>query len=543
MSIPSTLASGAWLAASLPSWLRFRRGLHDPRSAQEHILRSLLTRNADCEYGREYEFGGIRNYAAFREKVPLVNHDDLAPMMDRIAHGEVNVLTAEPVTNLIPTSGSSGGRKLIPFTAGLQREFNAAIGPWMVDMFGQQPAMAMGSAYWSISPALPHRDDEDCAIPVGFEDDSSYLGGMRRRLVEATFAAPSLLRQAPDIETSRYLTLLCLLRRRDLALISVWHPSFLSLLLDALPMWWGELLEDVKTGGCRRTDGLKGELARAMTTRAQPNRANDLARLAPNQAEKIWPRLKMISCWGDGQASLALSDLQRRFPETQIQPKGLLATEAFISIPFGGFHPVAVRSHFYEFRDSDGSIHPVHELTTGKIYSVVATTGGGLWRYALGDLVEVDGFVDRTPSLRFLGREGKVSDLGGEKLSETFVTKSISRAFVATGHSPGFAMLAAEREEQGPWRYVLFVEGEVSVQVAEILDRELRENPHYAICRNLGQLGPARCFKVSTGAYELYVKTRMERGQLLGEIKPQALSLEPGWAGIFPGHYVTNPDG
>ena len=44
----------------------------------------------------------------------------------------------------------------------------------------------------------------------------------------------------------------------------------------------------------------------------------------------------------------------------------------------------------------------------GRTASLPATTGGGLWRYHLGDLVEVVGFLAATPSLRFLGRGGSV---------------------------------------------------------------------------------------------------------------------------------------
>ncbi|CAN5618122.1 GH3 auxin-responsive promoter family protein [soil metagenome] len=541
MTMLSTMASSVWLASSLPSWRRFRCALQDPWKGQERILRRLLAENSRSAYGRAYNFGSVRNYADFKERVPLVKFDDLAPWIQRVAQGESSVLTSEPVTNLIPTSGSTAGRKLIPFTAGLQREFNAAIGPWMLDLARQHPAITSGTAYWSISPSLPPTNKEAFAVPIGFEDDSGYLGGIRRRLVEATFAVPSLMRHAPNIETSRYLTLLCLLRSRALALISVWHPSFLALLLDALPAWWEELADDVRTGGCSRGVNLREDLRRAMTSKPQPARAKELLALDPTQPEKLWPGLKLVSCWGDGQASLAWADLKRRLPNTAIQQKGLLASEAFISIPFQGLHPLAVTSHFYEFSDAADRIHLGHELKTGETYSVIVTTGGGLWRYRLGDIVEVSGFLGATPSLRFLGREGNVSDLCGEKLSEAFVTQAISRACLPISDSPRFALLAPEHNAQGRWCYTLFVEGEAFPQLADLLDRELCENPHYAICRNLGQLGPVRCFQVIEDGYATYANTRMKRGLKLGEIKPQFLSAEPNWTKVFRGHYATTP--
>src|SRR2546426_7503148 len=111
--------------------------------------------------------------------------------MPRIRQGEANVLTHAPVTHLIPTGGSTGARKLIPFTAGLQREFNAAIGPWLVDLQRQSPGVIGGPAYWSVTPALPDTTAEESAVPIGFDSDAAYLGGTRRRLAEAVLAVPS----------------------------------------------------------------------------------------------------------------------------------------------------------------------------------------------------------------------------------------------------------------------------------------------------------------------------------------------------------------
>jgi len=221
-----------------------------------------------------------------------------------------------------------------------------------------------------------------------------------------------------------------------------------------------------------------------------------------------------------------------------IQPKGLLAAEAFVSIPFRGLHPLAVTSHFFEFCDEDGGIHLAHELREGETYSVIVTTGGGLWRYRLGDQIEVDGFLDGTPSLHFLGRDGKISDVCGEKLAETFVTQSIEKACSSLGCSPRFAMLAPEVDETSKWGYTLFFEGDLPIKVADQLDLELRANPNYAVCRNLGQLRPATCFKIATGGYETFAKVSIKNGKELGAIKPQALSPNANWGKIFEGEYL-----
>ena len=526
----AALANGAWLAASVPAWLRFRRALARPEETQRGILRRLLSENAASAYGRAHGFGEIRNYEEFRERVPIVEYDELAPWIARIRRGEQAVLTREPVTRLVPTSGSTGGRKLIPFTARLQREFNAAIGPWMLDLCRAHPTVAGGPAYWSISPAISAMAEES-AVPIGFDDDSAYLGGLRR-CVEATFAVPSALRLVSDLETSRYLTLLCLLRQPELRLVSVWHPSFFTLLLDELPRRWDEWEDDVTHGGCGRAARLPLEVRRVVAAPPMPRRARELRRLGPADPHALWPQLRVVSCWGDAQAALALDDLQRRLPRVAIQRKGLLATEAFVSIPFRGRHPLAITSHFFEFADERGGVRLAHELREGESYSVIVTTGGGLWRYRLGDWVKVDGFLAGTPSLCFLGRGASVSDLCGEKLAEVFVTRAIAAACAACGCAPSFAMLAPEAGAAGGWSYTLFLEGEMPCDPALRLDTELRANPHYALCRDLGQLGPLRCCPIANG-YRIFCDASVAGGRRLGDLKPQSLSTRTDWRRWF----------
>jgi hypothetical protein len=439
---------------------------------------------------------------------------------------------------LIPTSGSTGGRKLIPFTRGLQGEFGAAIGPWLVDLLRQSPGIAGGPAYWSVTPMMGGLQKENSVVPVGFEADTVYLGGARQRVARAVMAVPDELRMAEDLEVFRYVTLLCLLRQRDLRLISVWHPSFLTLLLAALPACWAEILADIRNGQCRQAKSIPPALQKALNLQPLPGRAKELQAADPLRPETLWPHLKLISCWGDGPAGLAAASLQKKLPQVTLQPKGLLATEAFVTIPFAGRQPVAVRSHFFEFLNEAGEARLVHELSEGQTYEMVVTTAGGLWRYRLQDRVQVTGFMDRTPALRFLGRIGNVSDLFGEKLTEAFVAEAILETMAAADSPPRFALLAPDEDESG-WRYTLYLEGPGPGGRADALDRALRRNPHYALARDLGQLLPVQLFAIAEHGYETYVKQQTMQGARLGDIKPAPLSRTAGWSRLFTGSYTS----
>jgi hypothetical protein len=539
MNIKAAIANSLWLASSLPALVNFRRALHHPAKSQAQILRNYLAGNANTDFGRHHGFEKIKNYDEFARRVPLHDYEDLKPWIERIQSGEGCVLTAGPVTHLVPTGGSTGARKLIPFTATLQYEFNRAIGAWIADLYGRYPSAAFGTAYWSISPAIQTESFETSAVPVGFDDDSAYLGGKRKRLVDAVMAVPPEIRLVSDMEQFRYVTLLCLLRAEDLRLISIWHLSFLSLLLDALPFFWKDLLSDIESGHCQYAESLSPIVLRSLKLRPSPKRAGRLANANPTEPETLWPNLKVISCWGDGHAAFARADLEREFPSAFIQLKGLIATECIVTIPFAGSYPLAVTSHFFEFIDTQGRIHLAHELRKDEIYEVVLTTSGGLWRYRLQDLVQVTGFVGNTPSLHFLGRAGNVSDRYGEKLSENFVAQVILETTANLPSQPRFVLLAPDENQSGCC-YTLYVEGEVQEETKERLEKLLSENVHYAWCRKLGQLQPSRTFRIENGGYETFIAQQRLAGKRIGEIKPCALSTESGWTKHFCGSYLPH---
>lgn len=514
MSHPALWPNVAWWVAQAPGYRRFRAALADPAAAQSRVLARILAANADTVFGRRHRFDTVRTPAEYQLRVPLSVHDDYASLIRRVMSGEQAVLTAEPVRRLMPTSGSTAAAKLIPYTASLQREFEAAIAAWVFALYHRQPALLAGPAYWSISPAVAP-PELDSAVPIGFESDTTYLGGLFKPLVDRTLAVPAHVGRIHDVDAFMRATLAALLAARELRLVSVWHPSFLTRLLDRLAADWDALLASVRDTG----------------------RVRELRGIGPHEPQRIWPRLGLISCWADGLATAYAAALRRAFPDARLQPKGLLATEAFVSLPLGEAMPVAVCSHFFEFESDAGRIHLVHQLEPGATYSVVVTTGGGLYRYRLHDSVRVSGFVARTPSIRFVGKEDHIADAFGEKLSEGFVAGVLERLFAERGLEPRFAMLAREETREGT-AYTLFTQTDapLSPGLDAHLEAALAQNPHYRQCVALGQLAPARVQRIAGDGYATYVERCRHGGQRLGDIKPAAISSLPGWGERFRRH-------
>lgn len=541
-------ANGMWLASFLPSHLAFRRAVKNPEQTQAAILEKLLRQNTDCAYGKRWQFSRLRGARDFQNALPIVSYEDLAPWIHRMTDGEQAVLTSERVLMFEKTSGSSDSAKYIPYTASLREEFRTAIGGWMWDLYQHHPKLLTGNAYWSLTPLSRKKEYTRGGLPVGFESDAEYFGGWQQKMLNKLMAVPNETARISELSDCLYVTLRFLLQSPSLAFVSVWSPTFLTILLDQLRLHGERLCTDLRDGELRPPTPIpQAELLPLKKyLRADPARAerlSEILRLAgPIATHELWPNLQMISCWADASSRLAVPAIQESFPESPIQGKGLLATEGVVSIPICAAQGsvAAVTSHFFEFLENDSATaRLLHELELGGEYSVLLTTGGGLWRYRLGDRVRVAGFLHQTPMLEFLGREGNVSDVCGEKLTAAFVDRVLLELETERACTPAFAMLAPSFEATP--RYVLFFHGRIETrQFGELLDAKLRRNPHYDYCRQLGQLSPAAIFQITEGAGEAYLRRCSALGQRAGSVKETPLHRLSGWENYFQGALIEN---
>jgi len=549
----------AWMWKCQPELSAFHRATRSVAQTQADVLQAMVAANRDTWFGRRFDFSGIASAADFQKRVPLSTSDDYQSAVERIANGEPGVLTRERPRLLQPTSGSSGAEKLIPYTATLQRQFQRGVATWIADLFQNRPAVRMGRAYWSISPQLGARRISNGGVPIGFDDDAAYLGTLERFALARLLVAPSAIARVTDITAFRYCTLLKLLQAEDLSLISVWSPTFLSSLLSSLECCLEQIIDDIDRGSLRGAAALPAELTLALTAggRPMPNRAQRLREIFKQSAPlhrkfaEVWPRLALVSCWADATAALPLNELRSYFPTVEIQPKGLLATEGFVSLPLCDqpAPALALRSHFFEFIPSSPAPltakEPLpavlaHELDRGATYQVVLTTAGGLYRYPLHDEVEVVGFLNECPLLRFLGRANRTSDLVGEKLNEPHVRAVLEQAFRSQQIAPVFALVAPVTGS--PTYYRLYVQLPQhtrkidSGQLRSQVECGLSENPHYRYALGLGQLGPLAVCELdpfAECAWRVVERRMIELGQRVGDIKPIAMGVGTHWPALL----------
>ena len=503
---------------------RFLSQCAELETVQRDVLRRLLAENAETRFGERHGFASIADYAGYTASVPIARYEAFAPYIEATLEGEPAQLTTVAPFFVETTGGSTSGAKIIPYTQAGLDAYGSAIRAWLADLIGRR-GLCEGRVYFALCPVGRASGRKYGVLPLGSPKRFAYFGTAANALAEIS-VAPAELSGLADFDAWCFATCLHLLCARDLVLIWVWSPTYLTELVRAMLRLKPALLEAIATGVPVPHESA---LAGVPLPARDPERAGELDRLIGDEAidtRAIWPRLDTISCWMDGSSAPFAAELKRLFPGVWFQAKGLMSTEGAVTVPFGEGQgsPLAVESGFFEFVDADERVHPAWSIERGRTYRVVLSNRFGLYRYDTGDLVEVVGAIEQTPRLTFRGRAGLATDLCGEKLTEEFVLSCMD---AASGGRSIVAFLAAAPHPHP--RYVLCAEGSVDrrqlAAFAEKLEAELRRNPQYAYARDLGQLSPLDV-RVTDRLFERYREWATSRGRSIAGLKAPALLKE-----------------
>lgn len=482
-----------------PAAQRFHKALDDPEAAQRSVQRQICDRLIASDYGQKLKVHSVQDW----QQVPIVEYGEIASWLPASSarFPIASPFTPEPILFYEKTSGSRGPAKWIPYTRSLRRSFNHMFCVWAQDLIQFGPRFTTGQIYFCISPKLA----EVAEAPGVLQDDSEYLDPWLRWILRPFWVAPSSLHQLRDPNGFKHQLCLTLLRSARLEIISIWSPSFLQVHLDYIQTHQQQLVRE-----------LQGYIT--------PDRLQLLAESVIPWTQ-LWPDLKLISCWDSVQAADQAAGLRSLFPNVLVQGKGLLATEAPITIPLiaaQGCVPM-LDQVFFEFEDEAGEIHLLHELQVGRNYTIVLSQMGGLYRYRIGDRVRVSHFYRKTPCLEFLGRNQAVSDLVGEKLNADFVQDGLD-SLALTG--TWFRSLVPVTQPQAGYVLLLDSAKQSPTAIAQQLDRVLCRSPQYQHARLLGQLAPVRVL-VSRHIPEQLTLYRARSGCTWGDIKHPILSTAP----------------
>ncbi|GAA3956898.1 GH3 family domain-containing protein [Allohahella marinimesophila] len=543
----SGLAHGLIRASVQPGRFAYDRSSASLQSLQREKLASLMGAIDGTAFARQHGLSARTSWEDFANNVPMTNYSDWAEPIAAQREQPENRLIDSPVARYQPTSGSTSAVKWIPYTRRFLKELDAAICPWISDMYHRYPGIRTGAHYWSLS-WVP---TEMRAHTTGhINDDMKLLSFGKRWLVSSTQAVPDAISLAPSSDDSLFATVTYLAARSDLTAMSIWSPTFALGLLEKLSLWRKEVAAVLVYGHWCSHQGSLGYLPCPESEAAADLLLNWDGELSAAFFVNLWPRLSLISAWDTAASAPWAQRLQTLLPQADFQGKGLWSTEGVVTIPYKDDFVLAAGSHVYEFEDiASKQVLPPWALEAGQEVTPILSTGSGLLRYRMNDVLKVTGHQGQLPALRFLGRNDG-ADIAGEKISTILAQRLLDGLDWPSGLQPVALLAADEGCKSGRPAYVLMVEADVAISsywrkrheksLGQQLEAGLLEHFHYLVARNLNQLGPVRCI-CHPEARRHFLEACSRRGMIEGNIKVEALRHWTGRLPLDPPVAVASP--
>ncbi len=504
-------------------WRGMMRAAHSPREAQEAVLRRILEANAETEFGMKHGFSHLATATDYRAAVPVATYEDLRSAIERQELTGERCLTQEPPVYYHRTSGTLGEPKNIPVTASglaqmkLEQRLSAYV--WTRDT-----GVLEGKVFAIGGAAVEGR----MAGGTEFGSASGLLYRSQSRFVQSRFVLPASVADIEDYD-ARYLAIAAyaLAEPRVTGAATANSSTFLRL-LSVVHDNADAVLAAVASG---RLPDAPSDLP--LTPR--PNRAQELERQLSAAGRltyaDIWPNLRGVVTWTGGSCGIALGKL------LPLMPDGVQIIEwGYSSSEFRGTLNVDARRNaclptltttFFEFVERSsweagaGEFLCLDELENELEYYVFVTTAEGLYRYDINDIVRVKGRVANTPTLEFVQKGKGVTNITGEKVTESQILDAVPSVFAAFSAPPEFFIVLAD--EAAP-AYTLYAEigppGFPSEHAAGEIDRLLSEsNIEYGSKRKSGRLAPLRVRPLPPGAGARYREACVASGQRDAQFK------------------------
>lgn len=483
---------------------RLARALADPLGRQRAVLADLLEFNAGTEFGVRHGFGRLDGVDAYRRAVPVHDYAAIAPLVERMAAGEPNVLSSDPPVVFFSSSGSTGVQKKIPVTPRFVRTtfLPFYFAAWAPLIESHPDVMARPDAVLNLKHDPPTAPPVTAAGRPHVGASQVDFGAAFGEPLAAELGTAAPWATLPvDVAQDDYLEKAYLRLRlavhADLRAVIGINPAMLAALPYQLNLWWERIVKEVR-------DGTLGGVPHRDP---DPRRAAELEYLADYfgtvRPAHVWPNIRALFGWTAGAATLYLPALREEFGVgVAALPAPVAASEGPVGVPLDrhmSAGSLVVSAALYEFLDADTDLAPdvdtllAHELEAGREYQVIFSHVGGLYRYAVGDVVRVVDVVSGVPRVAYAGRVTR-SDAVGERLRESHVVRALVAALTSTGLGLRNAACRVDRTGGVP-RYEFAAATATPWREAEttrfgtVLDTELaREAAGYRRARRAGAL-------------------------------------------------------
>jgi hypothetical protein len=529
---------------------QFEAATDNPQAIQEAILRDILAEQAETGFGRDHRFASLKTVEDFRRVLPVAGYEAVEPYMARVRRGETNALLADPrVYMFAMTSGTTATRKFIPVTKRYLDDYKRGWNIWGLKAFIDHPAV-------KLRPIIQMAGDHDefrteSGVPCGAV--TGLTATMQKRIIRWLYCVPASVGKIKD-PAAKYYVVMRLSLPRSVGMLVAANPSTMINLARAADAEKEALIRDIHDGTLSDHLNIPPELRAQIVPRLhkEPKRARELEEVVERTGtlypRDAWTAPFLLGNWTGGSVGAYLRHYPRYFGDNVVRDVGLIASEGRMTIPVSSGTAAGVldvTSHYFEFipeaeaDSANPTVLGAHELTEGGRYFILLTTGYGLYRYHIYDLVRVTGFHNRTPLIEFLSKGAHFANITGEKLSEYHVTQSMAeilRELNLTLNVYSVAPIWPEDDNEQPC-YGLFVErGDLPSESAgqalaqRLEDHLARVNVEYESKRASQRLGALRLELLPPGFWSRWDRERLLRnGGALEQYKHPCLIGDMGF--------------
>lgn len=523
---------------------RFLQKIQQTEAIQEKFLHDLLQTQRETEWGRDYGLNSIKTIDQFQKQIPVLPYSSYQPYTDRIAQGEKNILTPDPVVYMNMTSGSTGRAKMIPVTRRFQNSLGWAnlISIGFLDEALRSRGRQFGKLLLTNSPQLLGRT----AGGIDYGPGSTGVLRMGKFLYERLFAHPYETLKPDDSLTRHYLCLLFALRDSLMRGMAANFPMLILRICNYLEEYSEELIQDLESGEIANWLKLEPEIRTKLEPlfTPLPARAAQLREILKSEGrltpKLVWPHLSYVVTGRGGTSDFYF----QRFPHYFEDTPGFGAVYASAEGTFSVYPDLnqdgsilAIETGFFEFIPEDQweAEHPktllATEVNVGEHYRILMTNYSGFYRYDIGDVVEVVGFYETAPLLVFRYRRGGLLSSTSEKTTEAHVT-AVMQALQQEFGLPLEDFCITLSENELPARYLVNIElapGRTMENPQLFLrrfDEKLKElHPYYEIKRR--NVVPSPNLRIlAAGSFSIVRQRQLKRGIPDSQLKFPHISEE-----------------
>lgn len=477
----------------LPRQKELERHQKDGEALQNEVLQYLLARAKNTEYGRKHIFDIIKNYEGFVANVPVNTYEELKGDIDRMRHGERDVLWPGSVKWYAKSSGTTNDKsKFIPVShEGLQNLHYA----------GGKDAVAL---YLRNNPRSRMFDGRGLILggshSPNYNVSNSLVGDLSAILIENINPLVNFVRV----------------------------PKKSTALLSDFEVKRERIAHEVIGKNITNLSGVPSWMLSVLT------RVMELS--GKTHLEEVWPNIEVFFHGGVAftpyrkQYEQLITSSNMHYMETYNASEGFFGLQSepddpamMLMLDYGVFYEFIPMD---EFENENPTVVPLWGVETGKNYAMVISTSCGLWRYVIGDTIQ---FTSKNP-YKFIitGRTKYFINAFGEELIMDNAEKGLAYACRETGAEVlEYTAAPVFMDEQAKCRHQWLIEfakaPDDMEKFATLLDRKLQEiNSDYEAKRYKDIT--LQHLEISVARKELFNDWLKQKGKLGGQHKVPRLS-------------------